>query len=59
MIQSEIRTYPANIAPTSDINHSGELNPKILTPLYGSRPSWEKDEKLFIQSVQLRLMNTL
>jgi hypothetical protein len=34
--------YPANMAPKLDINHSGELKPRIPTADSGSRPSWKK-----------------
>jgi len=32
-------TYPAMIAPRSEMSHSGELKPRIPTLWYGSRPS--------------------
>ena len=35
-----VHTYPANIAPRSAINHSGELNPTMPTAWYCSNPIW-------------------
>lgn len=33
------KSYPAKIAPTAEMNHSGELNPRIATLWNRSRPS--------------------
>lgn len=47
-----IINYPAKMAPKSEISHSGELNPMIPTPWYGSKPScYNKESERFIYSL--------
>jgi len=37
---TECSAYPANIAARSEMNHSGELKPRIPTEPHLSSPSW-------------------
>lgn len=47
------KSYPAKTAPTAEMNHSGELNPRIATLWNRSRPS------LKIISISLYNIGTL